>query len=189
MGINAKRARRALRAAGLGSFSLCGLLWPIGRQKRLLALLRERRAALEAKGNIVGFLVRTQGALSDLGLGRLEQVQVALRDPEKKRLILAVGASRPMLEEELSARDGSEVGRALERALSELVAGGVILRVPAKEALGTNDVYVVVHGRKRPQYDLREIDQLLREGREYGSELRARERREQTTGGSRTYRM
>jgi len=189
MGISARRARRALKAAGLRGPALCTLFWPIARQKRLLALLHERRAVLEAKNNVVEFLLTTQRALADLQLRRLEQVQAALGDPEKKRLIMTVGASRVMLEEELSARYGSEVGRALEQALSELVGEGVTLRVPAKEALTTHDVYLIVHGRNRPHYDLGELNRLLREGRHHGAELRSRARREEATGRNRTYRM
>ncbi len=185
MGMNAKRACRALKAAGVRRSSLCGLWWPIGRQKRLLDLVRERRAVLEAKNNIVEFLVKTQGALAELHLGRLEEVRVALMDAEKKRLILSVGASSSLLEKDLSGRHGSEVGRALEQALSELVAEGVILEAPAKEARASNDVYLVVHGRKGAHYDFSELNRLLREG----EQLRSRSRREDSSGSSRSYRM
>ncbi|NIO13116.1 MAG: hypothetical protein GTO31_04395 [Xanthomonadales bacterium] len=189
MAIDAKRARRALRAAGMRGSALWTLFWPLASQKRLLSLLRARSAVLEAKNNVLDLLLTTQRALSGLGLRRPEQLPGVLRDPEKKRLIMTAGASRVMLEEELSARHGSEVGRALDRALAELVAEGLILQVPAKEILASHDVYLVLHGRRRPHYDLGDLTQLLQEARHYGAELRSRARREQVTGQNRTYRM
>ena len=103
MAINVKRARRALRNAGLQSSARLGLAWPIGRQKRVTTLLRERREVLEAKNHVVEFLFRTQRGLSDLRLSRVEHVHTALQDPQKRRIIMTVGASQVMLAEELSA--------------------------------------------------------------------------------------
>ena len=189
MAINVKRARSALRNAGLHGSARLGLTWPIGRQKRVTALLRQRRTVLEAKNHVVEFLFRTQRGLADLRLTRLEDVHAALLDPGQRRIIMTVGASRAMLEEELSSRYGSETGGSLEGALAELVAEGVLLQVPAKAALANHDIYVSVHSRKRPHYDVGELNRLLQEGRGYGTELRSRSRREEKTGDARTYRM
>jgi len=189
MAINVKRARSALRNAGLHGSARLGLAWPIGRQKRVADLLRQRRAVLEAKNHVVEFLFRTQRGLADLRLTRLEQVHAALQDPEQRRIIMTVGASQVMLEEELSSRHGSETGGSLDRALAELVAEGVLLQVPAKAALANHDIYVAVHSRKRPHYDVGELNRLLQENRGYGAELRSRSQREESTGDARTYRM
>jgi hypothetical protein len=189
MAINVKRARRALRNAGLQSSARLGLAWPLGRQKRVTTLLRERREVLEAKNHVVEFLFRTQRGLADLRLSRVEHAHTALQDPQKRRIIMTVGASQVMLAEELSARYGLETGRSLERALAELVSEGVVLQVPAKAALANHDIYLAVHSRRRPHYDVGELNRLLRDGRDYGAELRSRSRREETTGDARTYDM
>ncbi len=94
-----------------------------------------------------------------------------------------------MLEEELASRYGAEGGWALDDALSELIAQGVILRVPAKSALSNHDLYLVARGRERARYDIGELNRLLQQGRRHGSQLRSRARREGTTGGGRTYDM
>ena len=188
-GMDARRVRRALRAAGVGQSALCGLRWPFGRKKRMLSLVRKRLAVLEAKNEVVDFLFRTQRSLAGLGLVGLEQVRAALGEAEKRRLILTAGASRTMLEEELSARHGSEAGRALDQALAELAAEGVVLRVPGAMMLANHDVYLAVLERGRPQYDVSELSRLVWEGRQYAQELRRRVRREKATGRERTYRL
>lgn len=189
MTMDAGRVRRALKAAGLRGPVLHTLFWPLAGRARLRTLLRERCAILEAKNNVLDFLLRTQRPLAELNLSRPQQIPAAARDPQKKRLILAAGASRLMLEDELSARHGSEVGRTLDQALSELASERIILRLPAKEILATHDIYLIVHRRSRPHCDAGELNKLLHEDRSYGAELRLRARRQQITGRSRTYRV
>ncbi len=189
MAIDSKRAQAALKAAGARGLTLCGLFWPLGKEKRLRALLHERRAALEAKNHVIDFLHRTQGRLAELKLTLLEHVLTALEDPQSRRLVATLGASRAMIEDDLTSRHGSEVGRPLDQALLELVAEGVVLQVPAQALAAQYDVYLAVQNRQRPHYDVAELSGLLREGRQYGTELRSRARREEQTGRTRTYRM
>ena len=189
MAIDSKRARAALKTAGVSELALRGLFWPLGREKRLRALLHERRATLEAKNHVLDFLHRTQGRLAELKLTRLEDVLAALEDSQSRRLVATLGASRTMIEDDLTSRHGSEVGRPLDQAFSELVAEGVVLQVPAQALAAQYDVYLAVQDRQRPQYDVAELNGLLREGRQYGKELRSRARREERTGRTRTYRM
>jgi len=189
MGIDVKRARRALKSAGARGAGLYFLVCPVGRDKRLWAMLRRRRAVLEAKSNVVDLLFRNQRAIAELSLGSLDEVRRALQEPEKRRLIMTVAASRALLEEELRSHYKSEVGRALDLALSELVAEGVLLQVPGKTVLANQDIYLAVHRKGQPRYDTAELDRLLREGRRYGDELRARARSERATDATRSYRL
>lgn len=189
MAIDLRRARRALRVAGARRTALLGLSWPLGRLRRVQALIRQRRAVLEAKNNVLGFLARTQGPLAEFELGRLEHVEAALKQPAKRRLILAAGASREMVEDELSSRHGSETGRSLDQALSELVADGLVLEVPAEAAAANHDIYLIADRRDRPHYDVAELTRLLQEESQYGTRLRQRARREAATKHGRTYRL
>ena len=189
MAIDSKRARTALKAAGVSGLALRGLFWPLGRERRLRALLHERRAALEAKNNVLEFLHRTQGPLAELKLTRLEHVLTALEDVQNRRLVATLGASRAMIEDDLTSRHGSEVGRPLDQALLEMVAEGIVLQVPAQALAAQYDLYLAAQSGRRPHYDVAELSLLLREGRQYGTELRARARREEQTDRTRTYRM
>jgi hypothetical protein len=189
MALDVRRAKEALRASGMSSSSLSGLRWPFGREKRLLSLLRERRAVLEAKNHIVDYLFSAQRAVGPLALASVEGVQAALQDSEKRRVIVTVGANRAMLQEELSARYGSELGRALDQALMELEGEGVLLQVPGRMVSAHQNVFLAVFGRGRPQYEISELTRLLQQGQNQGARLRQRARKEDASGGSRTYRM
>ena len=183
-----KEARRVLAASGLGGGQLLGLLWPIGRDKRTRALLRHRRAVLEAKNLVVEYLYRAQRALAPLRLAKPQHLQRALQDPEKRRLIVSLGVNRAMIEDVLLNRYGAEVGRSLDRALAELVASGVVMKASAMLA-SNQEVYVVAQGRARPQFDLSGLNRLLQEGRDFGSELRARIQRKERTDIGRIHRL
>ena len=183
-----KEARRALAASGMGSGQSLGLLWPFGRDKRTRALLRDRRAVLEAKNLVVDYLFRAQRPLAPLRLMKAEHLQQALQDPEKRRMVMSLGVNRAMMEDVLLNRYGAEVGRALGKALSELVASGVLMRTPAMS--GPNqEVYVAAQGRARPQFDLSALNRLLQEGRDFTSELQARFQKRERTDTSRTHHL
>ncbi|HUU53762.1 MAG TPA: hypothetical protein VMY87_02490 [Armatimonadota bacterium] len=187
MGIDIKRAQRALRSAGARGPSICAAAWPFGRERRLRSLLRRRLAVLEAKNAVVDFLFQTQRPLADLHLFTLEHIQRGLEDPEKRKLIIALSPSREVIAEELMSRSGAEVGPSLDQAVSELLHDGVVLRVAGEDVLSPHDVYLAVQRGRQPHYDISELNRLVREGRGYGAELRARARREASSTSGRSY--
>jgi len=189
MAISVKQAKLALRAAGVPGMALWTLVWPFGRQRRALARVRRRLTVLEAKNSVVDLVFRAQRRLSEAHLHTREQVELALRDPEKRRVILAVGMSREVMEDELRSRYGTEVGRALDRALAELVAEGALVRVPGKVVMSDHDVYLASYRGKKPHYDASRLIEVLTESRGYGAELRSRARKESSTGNSRSYQL
>jgi hypothetical protein len=143
---------------------------------------------LEAKNQVLEYLSRRHRPLVPLGLARAEQVQEALSDPDKRRLVMAVGANRAMIEEELVSRSGAEVGRSLDRALAELESEGVALKVSAMPA-SADVVYILAYGRARQRYDLSQLNRLLEQGKEYGARLRARLRTDDSTQQGRVHRL
>jgi len=185
---DAKLACEALKASGMRGCATWSLLFPIGRKARTCALLRKRRAVLEAKNAVLDSLFRFQKALEPLGLRTRDQAEAMVRDPERRRTLVAVGLNRSSLEDELS-RYGVELGSALDRALVELVQEQRVLRVATPGALPGSDLYLVVYDRGRGRYDLGLIDRLLQRGRGqvYGDVLRTRERSERDSGGGRSY--
>jgi hypothetical protein len=187
MGIDVGRARRALKAAGAGGSALCAAAWPFGRERRLRILARRRLATLEAKNRVVEFLFRTQKPLADFHLFNLERVESLLKDPEKRKLIIGMSVSQEVIEEELTSRSGAEVGQALDQALSELIAEGVLLRVPGKTVMSREDVFLAVQRGRRPHYDVSELNRLVRQSGSYGRDLRSRARREASTTSERSY--
>lgn len=186
--LSVRQVRRALTASGLGIGATLGLIWPFGREKRAQALLRQRRAVLEAKNHVVDYLSRRHRPLTPLGLATADQLQKALADPEKRGLIMAVGVNRGMIEDELVSRSGAELGKALDRALAELVSEGISLRVSARPA-SDDTLYVLAHGRMKRRYDLSQLNRLLAQGKEYGARLRARLRDEDSTQQGRVHRL
>ncbi|MCJ7750835.1 MAG: hypothetical protein MUQ65_07040 [Armatimonadetes bacterium] len=187
MGIDVRRARRALRSAGVRSPSICSAVWPFGRDRRLRNLMRRRLAVLEAKNVVVDLLFRTQAPLGDLHLSTLEHIQRGLEDPDRRKTIIALSPSQQVIEEEIASHSGAEIGRSLDEALSELVRDGVVLQIPGKDVLSTHDVYLAVQRGRRPHYDTAELNRLVREGLSYGAELRTRTRREGASTSSRSY--
>ena len=187
-GLSWREARRALVASGLSPGATLSLIWPFGRSERARAMLRHRRSLLEAKNSVVDYLSRAQRGAASLALRRSEDPAAALQDPEKQQLAMAAGISRAMMEEELAARYGSEIGRALDTALAELVSEGVVLEgspVPGSRQV----VYMISEGGRRRRWDVSELTRLLGTGRDYGAELRGRLRQEETTGAARTHRL
>lgn len=189
MALDVKQAESALRTSGVPARDLCSLWWPFGRQRRALLLVRKRVSVLEAKNNVVDVLFPTQRALAQFHLNTVQQVEEALRESEKQRLIAAVGMSRAVMEDELRSRYGTELGPALDSALAELVAEGVVLQVPGKAMLSDRDVYLASYRNDKPHYDVSRLSKVLAGSRGYGAELRARARRESSTGDSRSYRL
>jgi len=189
MVLDVKQAESALRTSGVPAKELCSLWWPFGRRRRALLLVRKRVSVLEAKNSVVDVLFRTQRALAQLDLNTVQQVEQALRHSEKHRLIAAVGMSRAVMEDELRSHCGTELGPALDSALSELVAEGVVLQVPGKAMLCDRDVYLASYRNGKPHYDVSRLSKLLTVSRGYGGELRARARRESSTGDSRSYKL
>ncbi|MFB3881126.1 MAG: hypothetical protein ACE149_07675 [Armatimonadota bacterium] len=184
MGIDIGRARRALRSAGGRS---SGLYWPFGRERRARLLLRSRLAILEAKNAVAGFLYSTQRPLADLQLDTLADVERVLADPQRRKLVVGRTVSREVIEEELRRKAGSELGRALDQALSELIAEGFVLQLPGKQVLMREDVYLAVLSRPQPKYEVSELNRLVREGSGYAAQLRTRARRDEATTGRRSY--
>jgi hypothetical protein len=184
--LDLRRTKCALRASGVGRGPVIGLLWPFGRERRARALLRERRAALEAKNGVVEYLFRAQRPLESLRLGRPEDVTKALQQPDTRSLIMSVGITRAMIDEALVSRFGAEGGRAVDTALAELIAGGVVTKASAMPA-SSQEIYVALQGRGRPLFDLSEVSRLLEDGREHGTELRQRLQREEATRRGRTH--
>jgi len=187
-GLHWREARRALIASGLRRSAVLSLLWPFGREERARRLMRQRRAVLEAKNHVIEYLSRAQRPLDSLGLATSEDLRTALEAPEKRGLIMGVAINRPMMEEVLAARHEAEVGPALDQALAELVAEGVVLKVSGMPVL-TDDIHVIAGGRAAARYDLSGLTRLLGEGRDYGGELRARLRRKQRTDVGRTHQL
>jgi hypothetical protein len=183
-----REARQALAASGMSGGQLLALLWPFGRGKRTRSLLLDRRTVLEAKSLVVDFLFRAQHRLADLRLTDSEGLRKALLDPEKRPLIMSLGINRAMIEEVLRSRYGAEAGRSLEKALSELIASGTILKSSPRP--GTDhEVFIAVHARPRPQFALGRLNRLLQEGRDWGGELRERLKRNEKKDIGRTHRL
>lgn len=180
-----REARRALIASGLPARAALALWWPLGRVRRAQRLLQRRRAALEAKNRVVDFLARFQRPLVPLNLTNQQGLDAAFAEPEARALVVAVGASRAMLEEELLARHGGEVGASLDRALAELVREGALLS--ARPAATGQELYVLSQSHARHRWDLSAINRLLTSGEGYGARLRARSGRDQATSSNRSY--
>jgi len=184
-----RSACRALEASGVKRASVRLLGLPLGREERLRRALLHRKTVLEAKNSASDHLFHTQAPLAQLDLRDLAGVEDAVKDPAKRRLLLTFGINREMLASELAEKYGAETGAALDEALSELLAEGILLRVPGHLAATSSDLYLAVHGRGRTHYDLSEFNRLLREGRDYRGELRTRQRREANTDRGRSYRL
>ena len=187
MAIDTRRARRALRAAGLRGPALLGAMWPLGQDRRLHDALRRRLAVLEAKNAVVDLLSRLQRPVAELQLSSLPQVRELLEDSKKRRLLLGVTPSRTVMEEELSRTTGIELGPTLELALQELIAERVVLLIPARDVLSHESVYLLLPHVDRPHWDTSELRKLTREEGTRAEQLQQRERRRSTTDGSRSY--
>lgn len=186
MGINVKLARRALRTAGASRSAVCSAAWPFGRERRLRALMRSRLNILEIKNAVVDFLFRIQKPLADFRLYSLDRIEATLKDPEKRKIVISFSPSREVIEDELRSRYRADTGPALDQALAELMAEGAVLRVPGKLVLSKEDVYLAVQ-RRRPHYEVGELNRLVREGTDYFSELRRRATRRDNTDRGRSY--
>jgi len=186
MGIDIRRARSVLRRSGAATVSL---YWPLGRQRRATALLHRRLAVLEAKNAIGELLFRCQRPLAELRLNAIAEVEMALQDPDRRKLVVGLGMSREVIETELGRLAGAEAGSAIEQALAELVREGVVLQVPGRAFMSGGDVYLAVYRGSRPQYDVSQLSRLVREGTSYGLHLRQRSRREASTTTGRSYRL
>jgi len=182
-------AYHALQASGLKGWDLFSLRLPIGRTRRVQAALRRRSALLKARNDVMDIVFRRQGRLAPLGLESVAQVETTLHDPEQRRLLAALGLNREMLEAELREHHGTETSEALEEALQDLVAAGVLLRVPGKLLLASSDIFLAVHARRREPYNVGLLTRLLREGRDHERELRSRQERGTSTDTGRTYRL
>jgi hypothetical protein len=189
MAFDWRTAWRALRSGGVPASSVYRAIWPLGREKRLRSLLRERATILSAKNAVVDYLACFQRALSPLRLTRTDQIKAALSDPEKRRLILSVAVSRAMVEEALVTRYGVEAGRTLDQALAELTREQVIAEILPNGVFAGQQVYLALHGRGRPAYDVATLNELLRRERDLGAELRTRLQREETADRGRSYRL
>jgi hypothetical protein len=189
MALKWREAWRALRASGMPATAFCRAAWPIGREKRLTSLIRQRRAVLDTKNAVTDHLFRSQRALASLRLHRTSDVKSALANPERRRMVMSVACSRGMLEEALLSRQGVETGRTLDTALAELTREEAIARIPANGVLAGQDVVVALHGRGRRRYDVAALSRLLQGSRDYGGELRARLLRGESTGQGRSYRL
>jgi hypothetical protein len=148
-------------------------------------MLRRRYAVLEAKNSILDTVSRLQKPLEPLALRSLEHVTRALADPDKRRLLLSLGLSRGVLEDEAS-KWGTELGPAFAQALVELVAAGRLIKAPSPSG---DDIYVIVAPLARQRYDLSHLSRLLLRGKAFGSQLRLREQEGEETTVGRTYRM
>lgn len=187
MGIDVARACRALKSSGVRRPSVCSTAWPFGRDRRLRTLMRRRLAVLEAKNAVVEFLFRAQAPLRDLRLLTLDDVRRGLEDPGSRRTIIGLCPNRNAIEHEVVSRSGSEIGGALDLALSELVRSGVVLQVSVSDIPSSDDVYIAVQHGRPPHYDTAELNRLVREGLGYGAQLRRRARRDTSTTSSRSY--
>jgi hypothetical protein len=185
-----KLACEALKASGVKSCATWSLLLPFGRRGRLQAMLRKRRAVLEAKNGVLDCLFRFQKALEPMGLTDAPSVQRAMTDPEKRRLIIAVGLSRASLEDELG-RYGLEAAAYLDQALSELVAERRIVKASGASGVPGSEVHLVIHQRGRGRYDISLLSRLLQRGQtsKYGDMLRARQRTRTGSDEGREYRL
>jgi len=186
MELDLRRVRKAIEAAG---GSAASLYWPFNRDARARLLMRKRLAILDAKNAIIALLYRTQRPLADLRLFAREHVEQLLKQPEKRKMIVGLSLSRQVIEEELRRSGGGESEMVLDHALSELVEEGTVIELPGKAFTSKENVYIVVFRGESPHYDVAELRELIREDAQYGSRLRKRMRREQTTTGSRSYRL
>lgn len=185
-----KLACEALKASGVKSCATWSLLLPFGRAGRLQAMLRKRRSVLEAKNGVLDCLFRFQKALEPMGLTDVPSVQRAMTDPEKRRLIIAVGMSRASLEDELG-RMGLEAAGYLDQALSELIAEKRIAKASGASGVPGSEIHLVIHQRGRGRYDISMLSRLLRRGAasKYGDLLRSRQRSRGSTDEGREYRL
>jgi hypothetical protein len=173
----------------VSGLKLFWLRFPIGRARRLETALRQRSTLLAAKNDVMDLIFQTQAPLARLGIQNEADVRAAMQDPDKRRLLGAYGLNREMVEAELRERYGSETTGALDAALQELVAEGVILRVPGRLLLATSDIFLAIHARRRPLYDVGLLNRLLHEGRDEEKALRSRDKRDDSTETGRTYRL
>jgi hypothetical protein len=189
MAIDVRLARAALHASGMRSYSTLSLLLPFGREARLQGVLSKRRSVLEAKNYILDSLFRVQKSLEPYALQTAEEAKAALRDTEKRRMIVALGLNRVMLEDE-ARRFGAEMGESFTGALVELLAEGRVLKVEGgAEGTPEGEIYLAVHRRGRQRYDVSTFNRLLHRGAQYGTILRSRDKNEGERDVSRTYRM
>ena len=188
MAIDVRLARAALHASGMKSYSTLSLLLPFGREARLQGMLGKRRSILESKNYILDSLFRVQKSLEPFALQTTLEAKEALRDSEKRRMIVALGLSRSMLEDE-THRFGGQLGEAFTTALKELLAEGRVLEVNGAEGAPSGEIYLAVHRRGRQRYDVSTFNRLLQRSAQYGATLRTREKTEGDRDVSRTYRM
>ncbi len=185
MPTDVKLAAAALKASGLSGCATLSLLFPFGRERRVQGLLRKRHSVIEAKNTILDALARVQKPLEPLCLHTLARAKEALADSDKRRLVLGLGLSRAVLEDE-ARKWGTELGPSFEQALGELVSAGRVLKLTGPSG---DDVYLIVARFARQRYDLAALSRLLHRGKDYGTLLRAREQHETDTDIARTYRM
>lgn len=188
MGIDVKKAQQALRSAGAPRSTICSAAWPFGRERRLRSLIRRRLNVLEVKNAVVDFLFRLQKPLADFRLFSRERIKAILADPEQRKIVISLSPSREVIEEELRTRYRVDSGLALDEAFTELQTEGVVLRVPGTLMLSKEDVFLAVP-RRRPYYEMGELNRLVREGTDYSSELRRRSMRRDTTDRGRSYEL
>jgi hypothetical protein len=150
-------------------------------------LLQRRLAVLDVKNAVADLLFRLQRPLAENRLDSLARVRELLVDPEKRKRLISITPSRSVIEEELSRTPGVELGRTLDLALGELVAEGVVLRIPGKDVSSSEDVFLSAPSSRPPHWDTAELNRLVREGVSQAAELQRRERRRSTTDGSRSY--
>jgi hypothetical protein len=134
-------------------------------------------------------IFRIQAPLARLGIHSQTDVEAAMQIPEKRCLLGACGLNREMVEGELRERYGSETAGALDAALQDLVAEGLVLKVPGRLLLATSDIFLALHARRRPPYDVGPLNRLLHEGRDEEKALRSRDKRDTSTDTGRTYRL
>jgi len=185
MATDLSQARVALRASGMSAAGLFFLVVPLGRERRLQALLRRRQSVLEAKNTVLDSLSRLQKPLQTLALHDQARLKKAMEDPDKRRVILGLSMSRVTLEDE-ARKWGVELGLAFEQALRELVAERRLLRSVGPSG---DDVYLMVYLRARERYDLSELNRLLNGNKDRAHLLQDREDRESETRAGRTYRI
>jgi hypothetical protein len=189
MPIDVGLARAALHASGMRSYSTLSFLLPFGREARLQGALSRRRSILEAKNYVLDSLFRVQNSLEPYALQTAEDAEAALRDPEQRSTIVALGLNRAMLEDETRGF-GVEMGEAFTTALAELVREARVLKVQGEaESTPGGEIYLVIHRRGRQHYDVSTLNRLLQRDDQYGTALRSRDKTEGERDESRTYRL
>lgn len=187
MAIDTRRARHALKAAGVRGLSLLPATWPFAHGPRLPEVLRRRLAVVETMNAVCDLLFPLQRAITMHRVDSLSRVRELLADPDQRRHLLGATQTRTVIAEELSRSVGMEVGSTLDVALAELVAARVLLRIPGREVLAQEDVFLLRPCHRCPRLPTAELKRLLREDGAQAQQLRLRERRRSTTDGSRSY--